>query len=188
VEIVRVFDDKECDDIISNIEKHSNKLKVSSDYGGLQLSAYEMSVDELDGGISDLISTKINQVSNKLGNIEINQLFIIKYSKDLINKMGGHYDACDYSLPINLSNDFVGGGTDFPILKHTHKPQEHPRGSGILFKANTVKSWHRALPVDSGVRYTLVVKFDGKKSVIKTLVEVFKTVILTKVVQIMYPS
>jgi len=177
--LVRLFNDKECDQIIKSVEDNISDLIVSNMNGWSYLSAYEIDIKSLDLNIQELIFNKVKTFTD----LKINQTYIIKYSKDLIEDMAAHYDGCSYSLPINLNNDFDGGGTYLPILKHVHKPQEHSRGVGVLFKSDKLNSWHKALPIKSGVRYTCVIKFDKRKNIFLKLLTIGKLIIATKIIE-----
>jgi len=177
--VIRVFSDIECDEIISSIEDNIDKLKVSNENGWLYLSAYEMQTTELPVHIQDLI----NKVVEKFGDFKLNQSFIIKYNKNLISNMPCHYDGSYLSLPINLNNNFTGGGTNLPFLKYKYTPQDYPRGCGLLFRANTIKSWHEALPVIEGDRYVLVLKFNTKTNLFSFILTVLKLLVAAKFIE-----
>jgi hypothetical protein len=177
--VINIFTDEECDKIIDSIEDNIDKLKISKDNGWLYLSAYEMDVKNL----SFEIQTLINSVIKQFEGLDLNQSFIIKYGVDLISKMPGHYDCTYLSLPINLNNDFEGGSTYLPFLKHEHIPQKYPRGSGMIFKADTLKSWHEALPVTKGYRYVLVLKFNKKTNNFIEIFKIFKMVIASIIIK-----
>ena len=166
---IQVFNSVECLNIIKAIELNKHKLSVSSDNGGIYLSGYEMDIEEMGDEITSLITNRIN----KLVDGSIVQAFAIKYNSELMDRMENHYDASTYSIPINLNNDYDGGGTHFPLIDYTHKPQEHEVGVGILFEADKLKSWHGALPVTRGTRYTIVVKIDVDKPLIFTILDSF---------------
>jgi hypothetical protein len=157
--VINLFSKSECNRIINSIEENSEKLRVSTDNGGRLLSTYEMNMLDLNSEIQELITNKTLEVINE-PNIEISNCFIIKYGKDLIPMMGGHYDACLHTIVVNLNNDYIGGGTHFPILKYTHIPQEHLRGDGLFFKGSTLTSWHNSLPVIDGDRYVITIQLD----------------------------
>jgi hypothetical protein len=176
--VIRVFNDEECDKIISSIEDNISQLEVTDKNGWLYLSVYEMSTSKLSLETQKIIKKAINH----FGDLKLNQSFVIKYNKNLIPKMPGHYDGTYLSLPINLNNDFKGGSTYLPFLNHEHIPQNYPRGCGLIFKADTLKSWHEALPVTDGDRYVLVLKFT-KNNILVLLLKVLKIVIATKFIE-----
>jgi|LakMenE01Jun11ns_1017448.scaffolds.fasta_scaffold9628717_2 hypothetical protein len=177
--VIKVFSDEECDKIIDSIDKNVDKLKLSKENGWLYLSAYEMNVKELSTEVQEIVK---NVISN-FGDLNLNQSFVIKYNQNLISKMPGHYDGTYLSVPINLNNDFEGGGTYLPFLNYEHIPQNHPRGSGVIFKADTLKSWHEALPVTKGNRYVLVLKFTKKINIFLFLLKVLKILVAAKFVE-----
>lgn len=174
--VINVFNEEECDKIINSIEENIDNLKVSKDNGWLYLSAYEMDVSNLSLEVQELINSVVSQFKG----LTLNQSFIIKYGVDLISKMPGHYDCTYLSLPINLNNNFEGGGTYLPFLKHEHIPQKYPKGSGLIFKADTLDSWHEALPVTKGYRYVLVLKFNKKTNIFIDIFKIIKMVIASK--------
>jgi hypothetical protein len=178
--VVKVLNDEECDKIISSVEVNIDKLRVSNENGGLYLSAYEMQIEDLSIEVQEIIK----KIITNFNNLVLGQSFIIKYSKNLIPKMPRHYDGSYLSLPINLNNNFSGGGTHLPFLKYKHIPQKYPRGCGLIFKADTIKSWHEALPVTEGDRYVLVLKFNKKTSPFIILLNILKLVIVAKFIEL----
>ena len=177
--VVQIFNDEECDKIISSIEENVDKLKITDENGWLYLSAYEMQISELSSEVQSMIKKSISN----FGDLILNQSFVIKYSQNLIPSMPGHYDGTYLSIPINLNNDFEGGGTRLPFLNHTHIPQNYPRGCGIVFKANTLKSWHEALPVTKGDRYVLILKFNKKNNIFLNLLNILKVTIASRLIE-----
>ena len=169
--VFNVFSEPECRFIINEVEKKSDKLKVSSDYGCETLSAYEMDISELSPVIHKFVKDRVESLTK----LRLEQSFVIKYSKELIPSMGLHYDLTTLSVVINLNNDFVGGGTHFPLLKHTHKAQDHKPGDAIVFKSDKLNSWHEALPVEDGTRYVINLKFQKWKSVFRVFWDIIKT-------------
>ena len=158
--VINIFNDEECVKIINSIDKNSDKLKVSDSYGGIEISAYEMHISEVDYDIFRLINKKIHTLTS----LELVQSFIIKYEGDLLPSMPPHYDFTTLSVIINLNTNFSDGGTHFPLLKHTHKAQDYNNGDAIVFKADRLDSIHEALNVSSGTRYVINLKFDKKRN------------------------
>lgn len=169
--VINVFTEPECNFIINHIERSSDKLKISDDYGCKTLSAYEMDINKLDPNVYKFIKDRVSSLTK----LRLEQSFIIKYNKELIPSMGLHYDLTTLSVVINLNNDFIGGGTNFPLLKHTHRAQDHNPGDAIVFKSDKLNSWHEALPVEDGTRYVINLKFQKWKSVFR----VFWDIIIT---------
>mgnify|MGYP000235495243 CR=1 FL=1 len=68
---------------ISNfeIEKNSNKLKISDEYGCETLSAYEMDIKELDSNIYGFINNRIKSLTK----LKLEQSFVIKYNNHYTN-------------------------------------------------------------------------------------------------------
>jgi hypothetical protein len=154
----QLFSVDECKQIVQSVEDNHDKLILSDKHGAYKLSSYEVGVDELPKHISKMIFDKVRPVRK----MRIAKCFIIKYSQDLKPDMGGHYDATRYSMVINLNNDFEGGGTYFPLRRYRHNPKTNGVGEGLIYKADTIMSWHEALPVTKGARYVLNVKFNKR--------------------------
>jgi len=180
MKIINVFNGEECKKIISSIEDNIEQLKISNENGWSYLSAYEMNTAKLPIEIQSLIQDKIKDISN----FKVTQNFVIKYNKNLVPGMLGHYDASSLTIPINLNNNFKGGETNFPFLKHKHIPQNYANGSGLLFKGDKLKSWHEALPVTEGDRYVLVLKFNKTNNVFIQLFTLIKLLISTKIIEL----
>ncbi|KEI37286.1 uncharacterized protein L969DRAFT_192498 [Mixia osmundae IAM 14324] len=80
-------------------------------------------------------------------------LFVARY--DAAGAQAGlqeHRDGCllSFSLLLNESNSFIGGGTHFSELNQTFQPSQ---GSALLHDA---KLLHEGLPITSGERWLLV--------------------------------
>ena len=84
--VVQIFNDEECDKIISSIEENVDKLKITDENGWLYLSAYEMQISELSSEVQSMIKKSISN----FGDLILNQSFVIKYSQNLIPSMPGH--------------------------------------------------------------------------------------------------
>ena len=69
-----------------------------------------------------------------------------------------HYDGDDYTVLIYLNENFKGGGTSFPLLNKTLTVKDVGVGNGYIFSGLNPKSWHGALPITSGKRYTISVR------------------------------
>ena len=158
--VINIFNDEECIKIIKSIDKNSDKLEVSDSYGGIEISAYEMHISKLDYNVFKLIRERIGVLTS----LTLVQGFVIKYNSDLLPYMPAHYDFTTVSVIINLNTTFSGGGTHFPLLKHTHKAQHHNNGDALIFKADKLSSIHEALSVTSGTRYVINLKFDKKRN------------------------
>jgi hypothetical protein len=167
-----LFSGEQCNKIIESVEKNYNKLNVSDDHGSLKISSYEVKVEELDDYVIDMVHSKVKNIVPH----NMIQCFVIKYSQELKPDMVAHYDMTTYSMVINLNNDFEGGGTYFPLRRYYHNPRENGVGECIIYRADTMMSWHEALPVTSGIRYVLNVKFRNKKSFIWWILNIFKFV------------
>ena len=169
--VINVFSEPECRFIIHHIEKNAHNLKISDDYGCKTLSAYEMDINELPPVVYNFIKDRVTSLTK----LRLEQAFVIKYNKNLIPSMGLHYDLTTLSVVINLNNDFVGGGTNFPLLKHTHRGQDHNPGDAIVFKSDKLNSWHEALSVEDGTRYVINLKFQKWKSIFRVFWDIIVT-------------
>jgi hypothetical protein len=147
--------------------------------------------DEYDD--DNLTHCELNDLSDEIQNlIKSNVLPLIDYRLKMIrsyvikyydntNNMAGHYDIGETTLVVNLNNNYEGGYTRLPLLKYNHKPQDHPAGTGFIFKPNNVNAYHDVSDVTEGVRYAIIFNFciegkeagifyDIKKNIIKRMV------------------
>jgi len=155
--IGRLLNEEECNNIITVLNKQSDDFKVTDDFGDLSLSVYEMDFDNMTSSYAKtLLQDRINKFAADNG-FEVRDLFFIKYEKDLI-KMDPHYDGSSTTTLVYLNNNYTGGGTRFPFIKKTHKPQDHPSGHYIHYNSNHMLSFHTGLPVTEGTKYVLVIR------------------------------
>jgi hypothetical protein len=157
--VFKLFSDEECDAIISSLDESEIKYHNFIDLHKLKVDAFRINETEFNPEIRELIYKKVKWLSR----YDLEQCFILKYSQDTLPSMQGHYDICKDTLVINLNNDFEGGETHFPLKGYYHKPQEYGRGDALYFKGDTLFSYHQALPVTKGVKYSLNIKFNKKR-------------------------
>ena len=80
----------------------------------------------------------------------IHDAFIVKYDINLKKSLESHHDGSDLTISILLNNNFTGGGTFFEEHKSFHL-----KIGDMLIHQGSLK--HSGLPIDSGIRYLLVV-------------------------------
>lgn len=171
-DIINVFSNEECDIIVQDFEKNIQHIKLSTDHGVERISSYEIDIKNLSQDIRDLIHKKIKSIIKPITGGKSAMIFGVRYSLDTKPDMVEHYDCNSYSCVITLNNSFEGGGTYFPFTGSVVLPNI---GDGVLFKADTLKSYHSAYPITNGVRYVLVIRME-KKNVFRVL---FNAIFLT---------
>jgi|688.fasta_scaffold379224_2 hypothetical protein len=157
---VKIFNPEECEKIINDFELNSNHIKISTEHGVNRISSYEIDFKYFSDNIKELINNKINDVLLPITGGKKNMIFGVRYSLDTKSYMLPHYDCNSYSCVIELNKDFKGGGTHFPIQNLIVNSNEI--GEGILFRGDTIKSYHAANPISEGVRYVLVIRTENK--------------------------
>jgi hypothetical protein len=154
------FTQKECGLIVSDFELNKSHIKLSTDHGVERISSYEIDIKYLSEPIKDLIKKKVDTVLKPITGGKVGMIFGVRYSLDTKSYMSAHHDCNSYSCVIKLNDDYKGGGTYFPLTGEVINPKEI--GQGVLFKADTIKSYHEAYPITEGVRYVLVVRMEKK--------------------------
>jgi hypothetical protein len=158
---IKIFTEKESKIIVSDFENNKNHIKLSTDHGVERISSYEIDIRYLSEPIKKLINDKVESVIKPITGGKVGMVFGVRYSLDTKSYMSAHYDCNTYSCVISLNDDFHGGGTYFPLNGEIVKPEI---GYGCLFRADTIKSYHEAYPISSGVRYVLVIRVEGKST------------------------
>jgi len=158
----------ECDNILYEIEKKSNLLRVTNDFGSYDHAAKELHINFLDKSlIKDTILKKSNELSDKI-NCDVDNINFVKYESNGINHMPLHYDWCKKTLIVNLNDNYTGGGTGFPIHDNYFNVNEYGVGAGIMFNSMNFLSYHCAMKVNNGDRYAMVINFKSKnKSILR---------------------
>jgi len=157
---IKLFSIKECNRIIEDFELNSEHIKISTDHGVSRISSYEIDFKHFSDDIKELINDKINNILLPITGGKKKMIFGVRYSLDTKSYMLPHYDCNSYSCVIELNKDFKGGGTHFPIQNLIINSNEI--GEGILFRGDTIKSYHAANPISEGVRYVLVIRTENK--------------------------
>lgn len=160
MDIINIFTKQECELIVNDFEKNKNHIKLSTDHGVERISSYEIDVKYFSELIKDLIYQKIEEKIKPITGGKVGMIFGVRYSLDTKNYMSAHHDCNSYSCVIKLNDGYDGGGTYFPLTGKVINPKEI--GQGVLFKADTIKSYHEAYPITKGVRYVLVIRMEKK--------------------------
>jgi len=157
---IKIFTEEESKTIVNDFENNKNHIKLSKDHGVERISSYEIDIRYLSEPIKKLISDKIESIIKPITGGKVGMIFGVRYSLDTKSYMSAHHDCNSYSCVIKLNDDYKGGGTYFPLTGEVINPKEI--GQGVLFKADTIKSYHEAYPITEGVRYVLVVRVEKK--------------------------
>ena len=175
---IKVITEKECELLLNIFESNKERFTQSSNNGEVKYSAFESVINKDFPEVHDFLVKTIKEKNiAQLKNCEIIKSFACRYSSDSQTYMPYHYDLDNYTLLIYLNDDFKGGGTHFPLIKKVSSVGEVGIGNGILFNGLHIKSWHGALPISSGVRYTISVRIK-KKGVLSLLKKMFNLSIL----------
>lgn len=159
-QIVKIFTEEECKLIVKDFEKNQDYIKLSTDHGVERISSYEIDIQHFSENIKKLIYSKIESKLKPITKGKLGMVFGVRYSLDTKSYMSAHYDCNSYSCVIKLNDEYEGGGTYFPLIGEVLSPKKV--GEGLLFKADTIDSYHEAYPTTKGVRYVLVVRMEKK--------------------------
>lgn len=173
--ILKIFSPSECSEIILDFEKNKNFIKLSTEHGVARISSYEIDFKYFSQEIKNLINTKINDIILPITGGEIGMIFGVKYTLDTKSYMLPHYDCNSYSCVIELNDDFEGGGTHFILQNEIIRPNKI--GSGILFRADKINSYHAANPITQGSRYVLVIRIEKKNKFVLILKSIFLSMV-----------
>lgn len=168
--IIKIFTKGESKLIVDDFEKNKNHIKLSTDHGVERISSYEIDIKHLSEPIKELITERINFVLKPITGGKLGMVFGVRYSLDTKSYMTAHHDCNSYSCVIKLNNDYKGGGTYFPLTGQVLSPDKV--GEGLLFKADTIDSYHEAYPITNGVRYVLVVRME-KKNIFHLIIKAY---------------
>lgn len=169
-QIVKIFTEEESKLIVNDFEKNKDHIKLSRDHGVERISSYEIDVQHFSEDIKELIYSKIESKLNPITKGKLGMVFGVRYSLDTKSYMSAHHDCNSYSCVIKLNDDYSGGGTYFPLTGEVLSPENV--GEGLLFKADTIDSYHEAYPITEGVRYVLVVRIE-KKNILHLLLKAY---------------
>lgn len=157
---LQIFDEEECKLIVNDFISNKNNIKLSTEHGVKRISSYEINVNDLSKNITDLIYKKIKTIILPITGGKPDMIFGVRYSLDTKSYMSAHYDCNSYSCIIKLNNEYEGGGTFFPLNNQIVNLQNI--GDGLLFKSDTINSYHAAYPISNGTRYVLVIRIEKK--------------------------
>ena len=172
----------ECELIYNWFEDEKDVFKSSTDNGESYISAHESNLpkdfpyvhkllkDKIENKVFPLLSTPFNKLSVKTS-------FGCRYSMVTDPSMPCHYDGDDFTVLIYLNRGFLGGGTSFPLLKKVLTVTDVGVGNCVIFPGLDIKSWHGALPITKGVRYTISVRL-SRESIFYRIKNSFKIFIL----------
>lgn len=148
----------ECQIILRDLERQIDKFEVTDAFGNIDLSVYETDYDNIekcDG--KRLMDYRIKQLEKDLG-VKFNRdKFIIKYKGDRL-EMEPHYDGSYTTTLIYLNTNFEGGGTNFPLAKLEHRPQDYKPGHYIHYNSNHILAYHGGMPVTAGEKTVIVLR------------------------------
>lgn len=178
--IIDFFTEEESQLIVNNFELNKEHIKLSTDHGVERISSYEIDIQHFSENIKDLIYSRIETVLKPITGGKIGMVFGVRYSLDTKNYMSAHHDCNSYSCVIKLNDDYEGGGTYFPLTGEVINPEKI--GQGILFEADTIKSYHEAYPITKGVRYVLVIRME-KKSLLHLIIKAYFLNLVDKWIQ-----
>ena len=153
-----IFTEQECNDILKDLSLQDDRFIVTPDHGELDISVYEIAIDNLDTCVGKtIIKDKIKELEKRLGVNYDGDRFIIRYSDDKL-EMKPHYDAYADSTLIYLTTDFEGGSTNFPIAGVEHKPQDYKPGHYIHYNSRHPHSFHGGTTVSKGEKIVIVLR------------------------------
>ena len=172
---INLLTKKECESICSHLEESKHKFVLGNSNGEIKYAAYESDLTTVFPEIHKFLKTKVEEKNiNLFKNHKVVKSFACRYSTDNSTYMTYHYDTDDFTILLYLNDSFKGGGTHFPLLKKTFSVSGYGVGNALLFSGNKIKSYHGALPIDDGVRYTISIRV-SKENKIRLL---FNAVIL----------
>jgi hypothetical protein len=165
-EKVNLLTKKECESICSYLEEHKDKFVMGNANGETKYAAYESDLTIEFPKIHNFLKDKIEKKDIFLINkCKVIKSFACRYSVDTSPSMPYHYDVDNYTILLYLNDDFKGGGTHFPLLNKTFSVKEYGIGNALLFSGDKIKSWHGAVPIDDGVRYTVSIRISKEKTI-----------------------
>ena len=175
-ENINIFSKEEAKKIENLFETNLHQFGLTVNHGSFRLSVYESTLNDTFPEVHELIVNKIKKIP-KLKDYTVTRSAGLRYTKDAPS-MPHHYDGDDYTILIFINDNYEGSGTVFPLLKKTAHASEFGVGNALLFSGRKIKSWHGALPLKSGVRYTINVRLNKKKNFFLMVKSFFKLLIL----------
>lgn len=178
---INLLTKKECESICSHLEKYKDKFIIGNSNGEVKYAAYESDLTTDFPEIHNFLKNKVEEKNIHLfKKCKVIKSFACRYSTDTSTSMPYHYDIDDYTILLYLNDTFSGGGTHFPFLKKTFSVSEYGVGNALLFSADKLKSYHCALPIEDGVRYTISIRV-SKEKILKILLKSFIFYIITPI-------
>ena len=111
----------ECQIILKDLYKQSDKFTVTDAFGDISLAVYETDYDNIEGDGKKLMDYRVKLLEKQLGVKYKKDKFIIKYTGDHL-EMIPHYDGSRTTTLIYLNTNFKGGATEFPLANLEHNP------------------------------------------------------------------
>ena len=147
----------ECQIILKDLYKQSDKFTVTDAFGDISLAVYETDYDNIEGDGKKLMDYRVKLLEKQLGVKYKKDKFIIKYTGDHL-EMIPHYDGSRTTTLIYLNTNFKGGATEFPLANLEHNPQDFKPGHYIHYNANHILSYHGGTPVTEGTKTVIVLR------------------------------
>ena len=147
----------ECQIILKDLYKQSDKFTVTDAFGDISLAVYETDYDNIEGDGKKLMDYRVKLLEKQLGVKYKKDKFIIRYTGDHL-EMIPHYDGSRTTTLIYLNTNFKGGATEFPLANLEHKPQDFKPGHFIHYNANHILAYHGGTPVTEGTKTVIVLR------------------------------
>ena len=172
----------ECKAMCEYFEEEKEKFKISTENGEAYISAYESNLEKDFNDVHQFLEEKITKkilcsLPYKFYSISVKKSFGCRYTTTPSPSMPFHYDGDDLTILIYLNDDFEGGGTSFPLIKKVFNVDDVGVGNAIIFPGLNIKSWHAALPITEGTRYTISVRLI-KNNIFYKLINILRIFIL----------
>lgn len=169
--VSEVLNKEECKHLIDYCEEKGFTIKhpeATHPVNSCVLNKDDIFYDRIEKHIYDNISKYKKNINTKDMVIKMS---VSKYD----NKLGIplHHDGCDnFSLTINLNDDFKKGGLFFPFY-FKFFGNKRKVGEMLFWRTDTPFSFHEVLPPEDGVRYSLVsfIRYEEKEK--KYFIRVF---------------
>ena len=165
--IENLLTDKECKLIIDEAEsiakkygwakkRHSNHPTMDNEF-----TKKWKNYDNIQKKVREKIYSQISKMFHvKKEKLDINEMFVVKYSTDGQRELEFHKDGSEFSFIIALNDDYKGGGTYFEQMRKNIKLK---KGSCLVFSGQNT---HKGSYLLDGTRYLLTGFIDyGGKSI-----------------------
>ena len=93
-------------------------------------------------------------------NAEVTRISVNKYSHKTTSHMEVHNDIIHFSISTSLNDDYEGGGIYFPFFNKLYNSETQKQGESVMWKGDSLLSFHEILPTISGSRYSLLLFFN----------------------------